>query len=144
MLKTDLYAEERPGYSALKIAYDQINTFIYEHKEFVTFVAEMEAVFALWERETDIYLRALGKDCHPKEVIAEISEKILNVYWVTNYFDNYNVSTPTCYWNEVMQDDIYIISCDGWKAETYRVRQENSNKKLVDKGWTCDLVPKEQ
>ena len=47
------------------------------------------------------------------------------------------------YWNEVMQDDIYIISCDGWKAETYRVRQENSNKKLVDKGWTCDLVPKE-
>ena len=42
-----------------------------------------------------------------------------------------------------MQDDIYIISSDGWKAETYRIQVENKQKKMVDKGWTCDLIPKE-
>ena len=77
-------------------------------------------------------------------MIAEISEKILNVYYNKPLIDNYNVYQHLLsYWNEVMQDDIYIISYDGWKAETYRVLQENSKKKLVDKGWTCDLVQKE-
>jgi type I restriction enzyme M protein len=42
-----------------------------------------------------------------------------------------------------MQDDLYIISYDGWKAETYRILVENSKKKMVDKGWTCDLIPKD-
>jgi type I restriction enzyme M protein len=46
------------------------------------------------------------------------------------------------YWNETMQDDCYIISADGWKAETYRITVENKTKKNIDKGWTCDLVPK--
>ena len=47
------------------------------------------------------------------------------------------------YWSEVMQDDCYIISADGWKAGTYRIIVENKAKKKVDKGWTCDLVTKE-
>ena len=42
-----------------------------------------------------------------------------------------------------MQDDCYIIAADGWKAETFRILVENKQKKMVDKGWTCDLVPKE-
>jgi type I restriction enzyme M protein len=143
-LKTDLYATERQGYSALKIEYDQINTFIYEHKEFISFTAEMDSLFAIWEKETDKYLKALSKDCHPKKVIAEISEKLLNAYYNKPLVDNYNVYQHLLsYWNEVMQDDVYIISYDGWKADTSRIFQENSKKKMVDKGWTCDLVPKE-
>ena len=47
------------------------------------------------------------------------------------------------YWAEVMQDDCYLITADGWKAETYRILVANKQKKMVDKGWTCDLVPKE-
>ena len=143
-LKADLYAAERQGYSTLQIAHDQINASIYEHKEFVSFMAEMDTLCATWEKETDTYLKALGKDCHPKKVIAEISEKLLNAYYNKPLVDNYNVYQHLLsYWNEVMQDDAYIISYDGWKAETYRVLKENSKKKMVDKGWTCDLVPKE-
>ena len=143
-LKVDLFAAKGIGYSALQIAHDQINTSIYEHKEFISFMAEMDTLFALWEKETDIYLRALGKDCHPKEVIAEISEKLLNAYYNKPLLDNSNVYQHLLsYWSEVMQDDVYIISYDGWKAETYRIFKENSKKKMVDKGWACDLVPKE-
>jgi type I restriction enzyme M protein len=46
------------------------------------------------------------------------------------------------YWAETMQDDCYLIAADGWKAETSRVLVKNNKGKEVDKGWTCDLVPK--
>jgi type I restriction enzyme M protein len=41
-----------------------------------------------------------------------------------------------------MQDDCYIIAADGWKAETYRIIEKDKKGKEKDKGWTCDLVPK--
>ena len=143
-LKADLYQPERQGYSTLQVAHDQINNSIYEHSEFVAFTEQMEALFEQWENEIDTYLKALGKDCHPKQVIANISEKLLKVYEDKPLVDNYDVYQHLLsYWNEVMQDDAYIISYDGWKAETYRIYKENSKKKMVDKGWTCDLIPKE-
>ena len=47
------------------------------------------------------------------------------------------------YWAETMQDDCYLIAADGWKAETRRVLVKDKNGREKDKGWTCDLVPKE-
>jgi type I restriction enzyme M protein len=46
------------------------------------------------------------------------------------------------YWNEVMQDDCYLIAVDGWKAEPYRITVKSKDGKETDKGWSCDLVPK--
>jgi type I restriction enzyme M protein len=51
------------------------------------------------------------------------------------------------YWADTMQDDAYLIAADGWKAETYRIIETKKTKdgkpgKQVDKGWTCDLLPK--
>jgi hypothetical protein len=39
------------------------------------------------------------------------------------------------YWDSTMQDDVYLISVDGWQAQTYQLQGKT-------KGWTCDLVPK--
>ena len=47
------------------------------------------------------------------------------------------------YWAESMQDDCYLIAADGWKAETYRIVEKDKKGKEKDKGWACDLVPKE-
>ena len=51
------------------------------------------------------------------------------------------------YWAETMQDDAYLIADGGWKAETYRVierkKDKNGKETVKDKGWACDLVPKE-
>lgn len=143
-LKADLYKAERKGYATLQLAHDQINTTIYEHAEFVGFMKEMDTLFATWETKTDTYLKALGKGCHPKQVIADIAETLLRAYENKPLVNNYDVYQHLLsYWNEVMQDDAYILSYDGWKADTYRITVENSKKKLVDKGWTCDLIPKE-
>ena len=46
------------------------------------------------------------------------------------------------YWAATMQDDLYLIAADGWKAETYRIIETDKKGKQRDKGWACDLVPK--
>jgi type I restriction enzyme M protein len=143
-LKADLFEPEREGYSLLKVANDQVNASIYEHPEFEGFMEQMDALFASWEKETDTYLKTQDKECHPKQIIERIAERLLNDYENKPLVDNYDVYQHLLsYWNELMQDDLYIISYDGWKAETYRILKENSKKKMVDKGWTCELVPKE-
>jgi type I restriction enzyme M protein len=47
------------------------------------------------------------------------------------------------YWAETMQDDAYILAADGWSAKTYRIVEKNKQGKETDRGWSCDLVPKE-
>ena len=47
------------------------------------------------------------------------------------------------YWIETMQDDCYLIVANGFKAETRRIIEKNKAGKEVDKGWACDLLPKE-
>jgi type I restriction enzyme M protein len=42
-----------------------------------------------------------------------------------------------------MQDDCYLIAADGWKAETSRVIEKDKKGKEKDRGWSCDLIPKQ-
>lgn len=89
-------------------------------------------------------LKELQAGLKPKEVIFKMSENLLAHYADKSLISKYDVYQHLMdYWAEVMQDDCYLISADGWKAETYRILVENKQKKMVDKGWTCDLVPKE-
>jgi len=134
----------RTSYSNLKIEMEQINEVIFSHSEFVSFRQRMDTLFGEWKETTIKYLKGLEAGSQPKEVIFEISESLLQQYHnkpLINKYDMYQHLMD--YWNKVMQDDCYIISADGWKAETYRIIVENKQKKKVDKGWTCDLIPKE-
>jgi type I restriction enzyme M protein len=47
------------------------------------------------------------------------------------------------YWNETLKDDVYLIVEDGWVAKVKRILEKNKKGTEVDKGWTCDLIPKE-
>jgi type I restriction enzyme M protein len=46
------------------------------------------------------------------------------------------------YWNDTMKDDVYMLIEDGWVAKVRRIVEKNTKGKEVDKGWTCDLLPK--
>ncbi|MBI4698410.1 MAG: N-6 DNA methylase [Nitrospirae bacterium] len=144
-LKDSLFGKsKRKNYLKLKVEKDAIKKTIFEHPEFEAFIKEMNTLFAKWRKKSTIYLKALEAGLHPKEVIFELSESLLAQYTGKNLIDNYDVYQHLMdYWAEVMQDDCYIVAADGWKAETYRILVENKQKKMVDKGWTCDLVPKE-
>jgi type I restriction enzyme M protein len=41
-----------------------------------------------------------------------------------------------------MQDDLYLIAADGWRAETSRIVETDKKGRQKDRGWTCDLIPK--
>ncbi|HUH74670.1 MAG TPA: type I restriction-modification system subunit M [Chitinophagales bacterium] len=135
---------KRANYSNLKVENEAINTTIFEHPEFVAFSQQMDQLFEEWKTITTNTLKNLTQGIHPKELIHHLSESLLKQYDEKPLIDKYDMYQHLMsYWLELMQDDIYLIAQDGWKAETYRILVENKAKKKVDKGWSCDLVPKE-
>jgi len=140
-LKRTLF-KKRKGYSQLKS--DNYQLTIKGHPEFVAFGKEMDAHFAAWKTESADYLKSLATDNNPKEVIHWLAENLLQQYADNALIDKYDIYQHLMsYWFETMQDDCYIVSAEGWKAETYRIVVKNKAKKKVDKGWACDLVPKD-
>ena len=142
-LRHSLFKEKRPGYLDIAVEKSTIKSVIYEHHEFASFIAGMNAHFAAWRDTSAVTLKKLKAGCHPKEVIAQLSEGLLAHYAGKPLIDPYDVYQHLMdYWAETMQDDCYLIAVDGWKAETSRIIEKDKKGKEKDKGWTCDLIPK--
>jgi type I restriction enzyme M protein len=142
-LRASLFKPNRPGYLDLAVEKSAVKTGIYEHPEFATFIAGMNAHFDIWRQRSAASLKALKSGFHPKQVIAALAEDLLSHYLGTPLIDAYDIYQHLLdYWAAVMQDDLYLIAADGWTAETYRVIEKNKQGKETDKGWTCDLIPK--
>ena len=147
-LKTALFATDRPRYLALKPAESDIRATINSHAEFKAFTARLSGHLDIWRTQQEPVLKALGKGAAPKDVIHDLSESLLAHYRDQSLIDAYDIYQILMdYWAETMQDDVYTIADGGWVAEPQRIIEEKKNKdgkvtKTVDKGWTCDLVPK--
>jgi type I restriction enzyme M protein len=151
-LKKALFQPNRSGYVDLAVGQEAIKATILAHPEFVAFSKDMATLFEDWRSRSELLLKKLAAGCHPKEVIGKLSEDLLEHYVEKDLVDSplgtlcdrYDVYQHLMdYWAEVMQDDCYLIAAEGWKAETYRVLEVNKKGKEVDKGWACDLVPKD-
>ena len=143
-LKQALFTECRPNYFELTIDKTDLRKTIFEHPEFVAFRNEMRAHYDQWRDRTASHLKGLDAGCDPKQVIFDISEDLLAHYSTKPLVDKYAVYQHLMdYWADTMQDDCYLLAVDGWKAETYRIIEKSRNGKEKDKGWACDLVPKE-
>lgn len=135
---------KREGYFSLKIIPEEINKIVSENEDFKKHSIKIKNIFQDWKNNNSKKLENLKEGFNPKELIAELSENILEYFSKAGIIDKYSVyQNLMSYWAEIMQDDAYIISLGGWKAEVYRVLVENQKKKMVDKGWACDLIPKE-
>jgi type I restriction enzyme M protein len=143
-LRHTLFKELRPSYVDLGTEESTIKSAIYEHPEFTAFIAGMNAHFAAWRQMSAETLKALKAGCHPKDVIAALSECLLAHYVGKPLIDPYAVYQHLMdYWAETMQDDVYLVAGDGWKAEITRIIETDKKGKEKDKGWTCDLVPRD-
>jgi type I restriction enzyme M protein len=147
-LRATLFKPNRPGYVDLAVPPDAIRTTIHAHPEFVAFTDSLNDHFEAWRADETPRLKALVPGFHPKALIAELGERLLAHYDGRPLIDAYAIYQHLMtYWAEVMQDDAYQIAAEGWKAETSRVIERKKGKdgkeKVTDKGWTCDLVPKE-
>lgn len=137
-LKNHLFKPGRKGYSQLNIDHAQLKNEIFSHPEFVAFSKEMDDLFTDWKTRNTQLLKALTIGIKPKQTIFRISEDVLTTYKGKALMDKYDVYQHLMnYWNEVMQDDCYLIAVDGWKAELSIIKQTKSATV-----WDCDLVPK--
>jgi type I restriction enzyme M protein len=143
-LREALFRPLRPGYLELAVAPADVKATITAHPQFAGFLAGMGEHFAAWRQKATAQLLALETGCHPKAVIRELSESLLAHYEGQPLIDAYAVYQLLLdQWSETMQDDVYAISNEGWRAEPYRVLETDKKGKTKDKGWACDLVPKE-
>jgi type I restriction enzyme M protein len=143
-LRKTLFKPNRKGYVDLAVDKAVIQTTIFDHKEFVGFRQGMTEHFATWRKKVTSKLKGLGKDCQPKKVIEDHSEGLLHHYEQKPLVDAYAVYQHLLeLWSTVMQDDCYLISADGWKAEPKPIVEKDKKGNEKVKGWGCDLVPKD-
>jgi type I restriction enzyme M protein len=143
-LKASLFTTDRSNYLKLAVPKAEIKTAIFAHPEFVAFSTGMAGLFETWRSHSAEMLKGLEIGCQPKVLIGKLAEDLLMHYVGKDLIDRYDIYQHLLdYWAEVMQDDVYLIAADGWKAQTERTIETNKNGKQVDKGWFCDLVPKE-
>ncbi|MEA4857662.1 MAG: type I restriction-modification system subunit M [Solidesulfovibrio sp.] len=142
-LRPALFTDNRPGYLDLAVDKAAIKASIYEHPEFARFVADMNAHFDAWRGRVAADLKQLAPGFQPKALIAGLSEDLLGHYAGKPLIDPYDIYQHLMdYWAATMQDDCYLLTADGWKAETSRIIVKTKQGKEKDKGWVCDLVPK--
>jgi len=95
-------------------------------------------LFADWKTRNTKTLKALSIGIKPKQIIYKVSEDVLKAYTDKALMDKYGVYQHLMnFWNEIMQDDCYLIAADGWRAELSIIKQTKSATV-----WDSDLVPK--
>ena len=78
----------------------------------------MISKFNDWKKKNERLLNELKVGFNPKDFISDLSEDILNNFSNGNLINKYSIyQNLMSYWAEVMQDDVYMISLNGWKAE---------------------------
>ncbi|PHN04374.1 type I restriction-modification system subunit M [Flavilitoribacter nigricans] len=136
-LKNHLFKAGRPGYWDLNIGNEDIKNVIFKHPEFLAYSEVMKTVFDSWKNKNTAYLKSLEEGCYPKEVIHKIAEELLQTYHGKDLVDKYAIYQYLMdYWAETMQDDLYELSADGWKAGnvvTRLVKKSKKNGKEVEK-----------
>lgn len=138
-IKDELFIKGRNSiYSRLKVEKDRMRSIIHSHPEFETYLKNTEKVFQYWAGNNTPILMDLKQGVKPKKIIELISEDVLKTFSDLKLIDKYDVYQHLMdYWTSTMQDDLYMISSDGWKIELYT---EGEGKKKVYK---CDMVPQE-
>lgn len=144
-LKNHLFEKsKKENFSTLKIAKDEIKQTIFSHPEFVNYSNKVNEVFAKWKNKNIETCKAINQETKPKKFIHNLSEDMLDAFNNLKLIDKYDVYQHLMsYWIETMQDDCYLIVANGFKAETRRIIEKNKTGKQIDKGWICDLLPKE-
>ena len=117
-LKTALFAPgDRPGYLQLKVAPNDIKSTVFQHTEFAAFTDQVKALFSGWQTDNMEILKDIKVGDRPKGLISTISEDLLVRFAEVPLIDKYDVYQHLMsYWSDNMQDDVYMVVADGWKA----------------------------
>ncbi|MBR0204477.1 MAG: SAM-dependent DNA methyltransferase [Synergistaceae bacterium] len=105
-------------------------------------VKEGSEIFDNWKAKARALLLNINGDSNPKKLIRELGDLILSDYSDSLIIDKYSVFDCLMnYWNETLQDDIYMIKSGGWEAG--RLINYQRDKKGKVRSFDGEMIPKE-
>ena len=141
----------RTGYSTLRVARDRVRAEIAEHPEVRAHMERIVTVFGGWCQAHQSEFLGLDRDTRPRELIATLSEDLLDRFRGIPLVDAYDAYQDLMdYWIETMQDDVYLVTSTGWReAATPRLVIEDKKRKIKEtadltvgrKKYKMDLIP---
>jgi len=117
-IRTMLFEQAgRVCYSRLKLPVSDTKPAIFTHVEFTAFNVLITTLFAKWKVANAPRLRAIAPSDHPNALIEKLSEDLLETFRAAQLLDAYDVYQHLMdYWSTTMQDDVYLLVQEGWKA----------------------------
>jgi type I restriction enzyme M protein len=107
----------REGYADALVEARNVKTTILSYAEFENFKKKSLTLFKSWKSDHEGHLSDIKIGDSPKKLIYDISESLLSKFTNADLLSKYDIYQILMdYWEEVMQDDVYILSQDGWKA----------------------------
>jgi type I restriction enzyme M protein len=104
------------------------------HPEFQAFKVATLARYEAWREAHADRLHGLALGDDPKALIFDLSEDLLARFAGAALMDKYAVYQLIMdYWAETMQDDVYLITQDGWLAGG-ALRELKTNKRRTEPG----------
>jgi len=150
-LREILFSSEREGYSKTCIPANETISVILQHPEYQSFAERTLALYYGWKENHFDELNNLGVGSDPKLLIFVLSEDTLVRFTTAELIDKYDIYQHLMdYWAEIMQDDVYLITQDGWEAgKVLRLLVEEKGQKIKEtpdlvinkKKYKADLIP---
>ena len=132
-------ANGRPSYSDPLVETQHVKTTILTHPEFKTYQQRVNAVFQTWRETHEPLLFDIDVGTVPRKIVETLSEDLLDRFTDLPLLDSYDVYQKLMdYWDEVMQDDVYLIAADDW-IEATKPREVIQDKQVKE---TPDLIIK--
>ena len=141
----------RAGYSDPRVETQEVKTAILNHGEFKSYRQRVAAIFDAWREAHEPLLKGIEPNANPKNIILALSENLLARFSDLPLLSRYNVFQRLMdYWDETMQDDVYLITANGWvEAAKPRGVVADKGKKIKEtpdltvkrKKYKMDLIP---
>ena len=151
MRETLFRTNGRKGYSEAKVEAPRVKAAILNHGEFADYQEQCGDLFDAWCKEHKPLLNGIKSDSVPRTVIDTLSDDLFNCFGDLVLIESHNVYQRLMdYWDEVMQDDVYLISSDGWvNASRPRGIIEDKTRKIKEEPdltinsvkYKMDLIP---
>ncbi len=138
-LRSELFRQNRPGYSDFTIDVSQVQQAILDSPEFQKFATVARDLTAEWFASHRERLIGIHADIRPTDLIESISDDLLARFKSVHLLDEYDIYEQLMtYWHSVMHDDVFLVMNDGWvEAAKPRKAIEDKDRKLTE---TPDLV----
>ena len=150
-LRKVLFKRNRKGYNKTRIDSRQVKATIRDNSEFQDYECRVADILGAWRKRHKRRLSGVKAGSHPRKIIDDLSEDLLARFAGLPLLNRYDVYQRLMdYWDETMQDDVYLIAADGW-VEAARPRgiiedrerkiRETPDLNIKRKKYKMDLIP---